>query len=56
MNIHPTGFSKYCIGVSLLYQNVKYNNFKPKLRLVHKLMRGDDNVQRTQQLYPGGRF
>lgn len=47
MNIHPTGFSKYCIGVSMLYQNVKHNNFKPKLRLVSKLMRGDDYVQRT---------
>jgi hypothetical protein len=47
MNIHPTGFSKYCIGVSLLYQHVKHNSFKPKLRLVNKLMRGDDNAQRT---------
>jgi hypothetical protein len=47
MNIHSTGFSKYCIGVSMLYQNVKHNNFKPKLRLVNKLMRGDDHVQRT---------
>jgi hypothetical protein len=47
MNIHSTGFSKYCIGVSMLYQNVKHNNLKPKLRLVNKLMRGDDHVQRT---------
>ncbi len=47
MNIRPTGFSKYCIGVSMLYQNVKHNNFKPKLRLVNKLMRGDGHVQRT---------
>jgi hypothetical protein len=45
--VHPTGFSKYCIGVSMLYQNVKHNNFKPGLRLVNKLMRGDNNVQRT---------
>ena len=47
MNIRPTGFSKYCIGVSLLYQHIKHNNFKPKLRLVNKLMRGNDHVQRT---------
>jgi hypothetical protein len=47
VNIRPTGFSKYCIGVSMLYQNVKHNNFKPRLRLVNKLMRGDNNVQRT---------
>jgi hypothetical protein len=36
--IAPTSFSKYCIGVSLLYPHVKHNNFKPKLRLVQKLM------------------
>ena len=47
MNIRSTGFSKYCIGVSMLYQHIKHNNFKPKLRLVNKLMRGNDYVQRT---------
>jgi hypothetical protein len=47
MNIRPTGFSKYCIGVSMLYQHIKHNNFKPKLRLVNKLMRGHNHVQRT---------
>lgn len=31
--IRPTGFSKYCVGVSLLYPNIKHNNFKGKLRL-----------------------
>lgn len=36
--IQPTGFSKYCIGVSLLYPHVKHNTFKPKLNLVHRLM------------------
>jgi hypothetical protein len=45
--VHPTGFSKYCIGVSMLCRDVKHNNFKPKLRLVHKLMRGDDNGRPT---------
>jgi hypothetical protein len=35
--VRPTGFSKYCIGVSLLYPGVKHNNFKPKLRLVERL-------------------
>jgi hypothetical protein len=47
MNIRSTGFSKYCIGVSMLYQQIKHNNFKPKLRLVNKLMRGHNHVQRT---------
>jgi len=45
MNIRSTGFSKYCIGVSMLYQQIKHNNFKPKLRLVNKLMRGNNHVQ-----------
>lgn len=35
--LHPTGISKYCIGVSLLYDSVKHNNFKPKLRLIEKV-------------------
>jgi hypothetical protein len=46
-NIHPTGFSKYCIGVSMLYPGVKHNNFKPTLRRVNKLMGGECNVQRA---------
>jgi hypothetical protein len=45
MNLHPTGFSKYCAGVSLLYQDIKHNNFNPALRLVYKLMRGHSYVQ-----------
>lgn len=44
MNIHPTGFSKYCIGVSMLYPEVKHNNFKPKLRLVDQLIQGNQYV------------
>lgn len=31
MRIHPQGFSKYCIGASLLYDYIKKNNLKPKL-------------------------
>ena len=40
MHIRPTGFSKYCIGVSMLYPHIKHNNFKPNLRLINKLMVG----------------
>lgn len=43
---HP-GFSKYCIGVSLLYPAVKHNRFKPKLQLINKLMKETSNVYRT---------
>lgn len=47
MAIHTTGFSKYCIGIALLYPGVKHNNFKDKLRLVEKLIREDNHVYRT---------
>ena len=41
--IRSTGFSKYCVGVSLLYPDVKSNNFKPELLLVEKLLKGTNN-------------
>ena len=41
MGIRPVSFSKYCIGVAMLYEGIKHNNFKPKLRLVERLMRGE---------------
>lgn len=37
-HLQPAGFSKYCIGVALLFPTVKHNNFKPKLRLLQQLM------------------
>jgi hypothetical protein len=41
MHVRPKGFSKYCIGISLLYGNfVKHNNFRITLRLLNKLMQG----------------
>lgn len=33
-----TGFSKYCLGLSLADKNVKYNRFKPKILLINKLI------------------
>lgn len=39
--VRPTGFSKYCAGVSMLHEDVKHNNFKPKLRQVSKLIEGE---------------
>lgn len=38
--IRPRGFSKYCIGVSLLYDQVKKNAMKPRLLWLDKLTRG----------------
>ncbi|MDD1730392.1 MAG: polyphosphate polymerase domain-containing protein [Methanospirillum sp.] len=41
MRVKPKGFSKYCIGISLLYGNlIKHNNFNMTLRLLQKLMHG----------------
>lgn len=39
-HIRSMGFSKYCIGVSLLYPTIKHNNFKPHQRLLHTLIQG----------------
>ena len=38
--VHPRGFSKYCIGVGLLYDGVKKNALKPKLLWLDKMTRG----------------
>lgn len=38
MKIPPGGFSKYCIGIVSLVEGVKYNNFKPKLRNINKII------------------
>lgn len=40
-HIRSTGFSKYCIGTSLLYPDLKHNRFKAKHRLLAKLMHGE---------------
>lgn len=40
LSIRPASFSKYCIGVALLYPHIKHNRFKPNLRLLNKLSRG----------------
>lgn len=42
--IHKTGFSKYCVGISLIYPELKHNNFKSKLRLVEKLAEEQSHV------------
>jgi hypothetical protein len=38
LGLRPRSFSKYCMGVSLLYDDqVPYNRFKPNHLLIHKL-------------------
>lgn len=39
-HVRGTSFSKYCMGVSLLYPDVKHNRFKAKQRLVERLTVG----------------
>lgn len=38
--IRPQGFSKYTVGVAMLYDQVKKNALKPKLLWVGKMMKG----------------
>ncbi|NUM43510.1 MAG: polyphosphate polymerase domain-containing protein [Anaerolineales bacterium] len=38
MNLRPMGFSKYCMGVTMLYPEVKANHFKPQLREIENLV------------------
>lgn len=38
--IRPCGFSKYCIGASLLYPNLKHNRFSRILRRIGQLQQG----------------
>jgi hypothetical protein len=38
LGIRSAQFSKYCAGIYLLYDNIKINNFKMRMRLVDKLM------------------
>lgn len=38
--IHPQGFSKYCMGISMLCENVKKNVMKEKILTVERLTKG----------------
>lgn len=39
-HIHPQGFSKYCLGISLLYDQVKKNAMKPRILKIEKMTQG----------------
>lgn len=38
LHIHPSGFSKYCIGTVLTNPDIKHNNFKMRLRYVSRFV------------------
>lgn len=40
-HIQPQGLSKYAIGISLLYNQIKKNPLKPKLLYLQKMMHGE---------------
>lgn len=37
LSVHPTGFSKYCMGTALLYDMPRKNILKPKILLINKI-------------------
>jgi hypothetical protein len=39
LGVRPISFSKYCAGVILLYEGVKHNRFKAKMRVVERIIR-----------------
>jgi hypothetical protein len=42
-HIQPDGFSKYCMGASMLYSQVKKNSLKSKLLWIEKISKGASN-------------
>jgi hypothetical protein len=44
--IRPNGFSKYSVGVAMLYDQVKKNAFKAKMLWLEKMMRGNIDHER----------
>ena len=38
--VRPEGMSKYCVGCVLLYPELRYNNFKPRLLKINKITHG----------------
>jgi hypothetical protein len=47
VGVRATGFSKYCIGVSLLCPHVKHNRFKPQLCQINKLLHNRETACQT---------
>lgn len=45
--VRKASFSKYCVGVSLLYPQVKHNKFKTTYRLLSKLVQGSERGEKN---------
>ncbi len=50
-HIRPEGFSKYCLGVSLLYDQVKKNAMKPKIMKIQKMTEGASHNERVGRIF-----
>jgi hypothetical protein len=50
LGVRATGLSKYCIGVSMLYPQVKHNRFNPQLRQIAKLLHQGEAACQTNSL------
>lgn len=48
LSVRPTGFSKYCMGVSALCNVDKKNILKPKFMLINKIINENDSISRPQ--------
>ena len=40
-HILPCSFSKYCVGASMIYDNIKKNSIKPKILWIEKISKGE---------------
>ncbi len=38
LHIHPSGFSKYCIGMALTDSSLRQNRLKPRIRMVKRML------------------
>jgi hypothetical protein len=47
LGVRATSFSKYCIGVSMLYPEVKHNKFKPQIRQIAQLLQEGSTACQT---------
>ena len=51
LGVRPTSFSKYCIGVSMLYPEIKHNRFNPQLCRIAQLLHERETVCPTCSYY-----
>ena len=49
LRIFPQGFSKYCMGRAFLEQDLKSNNFKPKILTINKINNGKYHNRNARQ-------